>query len=306
MSSYKIDVAIIGGTGFYSLDNFLELHEELDILTPWGRPSSPIVICKTKTGKFVAFVNRHGPNHEFTPTGVPYQANIAALKHLGVKTVLAFSSVGSLRQEIAPRDFVIPNQVIDRTKGIRPSSYFQDGLVGHAGFGEPFDPTLNKLLTKLSKNLLKNEGHLIHSPESLKRDVTLICMEGPAFSTRAESNMYRMFGGDVINMSCLPEAKLTREAEMSYQMICMSTDYDSWRVDENTVTVEHIIANLHSNLESAKVFITAVLDTVIAETESGRVGSAYYNTMQHSITTKPNHRDEELEKNIQFLFPNYK
>lgn len=298
-------VAIIGGTGLYNLDGQLEVIKTVEVETPWGKPSSPITIAKTKQGHSVAFLSRHGVNHQFTPSTVPSRANIAALKSLGVETILAFSAVGSLRQEIAPRDFVIPNQVIDRTKGIRPSSFFDEGLVGHVGFGEPFDPDLTKLLTKLSKDALAPHGYKVHSPESMDRDVTLICMEGPAFSTRAESNMYRAFGGDVINMSCLPEAKLAKEAEISYQMICMSTDYDAWRVGEESVTVEAVVSNLTANSQSAKTILGVVLDALVTETEAKTIGSSLKGSMKFSVSTKPEARDPEMLSKLSFLHPDH-
>lgn len=298
------DVAIIGGTGLYDLDGHLEYVTQLDVPTPWGAPSSPVTISRTAAGKNVAFINRHGVSHQFSPSGVPYRANIAALKHLGVKTIIAFSAVGSLRQQIGPRDFIIPNQLIDRTKGIRESSFYGNGLVGHAAFGEPFDVDLHRLLVATSKDALRANGQLVHSPRSLDRDVTLIVMEGPAFSTRAESHMYRNMGGDVINMSCLPEAKLAREAEISYQMVCMSTDYDSWRIGDAAVTVDAIMENVKHNTASAKLFLAAVLDGVVAQTESGAIGTSLRGSMRHSVTA-PEARDPQLVQDLQFIHPGY-
>lgn len=298
-------VAIIGGTGLYNLDGELEIIRTIEVETPWGKPSSPITLVRTKQGHAVAFLSRHGTNHQFTPSTVPSRANIAALKSLGVETILAFSAVGSLRQEIAPRDFVIPNQVIDCTKGIRPSSFYDEGLVGHVGFGEPFDPDLNKLLTKLTENALTSYGYKVHSPKSMNRDVTLICMEGPAFSTRAESNMYRSFGGDVINMSCIPEAKLAKESEISYQMICMSTDYDAWRLGEESVTVETVVSNLTANSQSSKTILGAVLDKLVTETEAKNIGFSLKGSMKFAVSTKPEARDPEMLSKLSFLHPEH-
>lgn len=187
----------------------------MNIDTPWGPTSSPITLAKLPTGQTVAFLARHGLHHQFSPSEVPCRANIAALKHIGCRAIVAFSAVGSLREEIPPRDIVIPSQIIDRTKSVRPSTFFQGlGVVGHAMFGDPFDPELTKLLAdSIRKEVAAFE------PEArvgVHDNKVAVCMEGPAFSTRAESNMYRQLGGDIINMSVLPEAKLAREAELRF------------------------------------------------------------------------------------------
>jgi len=194
--------------------------------TPWGVPSSPINIFEhpsPTSGKLIpiAFVARHGIHHQYAPHEVPARANIAALKALGVRTIVAFSAVGSLQEAIKPRDFVVPDQIIDRTKGIRPFTFFEGGIVGHVPFADPFDESLAKVVRKCGHGL-EGEGVILHERG------TLVVMEGPQFSTRAESKLYRSWGGSCINMSALPEAKLAREAEIAYQMICMSTDYDCW------------------------------------------------------------------------------
>lgn len=180
-------------------------------LQPWGKPSSPITIAQGAGGTHVAFIARHGVGHSISPSSVPSRANIAALKSLGVRLVVAFSAVGSLREEIRPGDFVLPSQIIDRTKGVRPASFF-DGLsvVAHAQFGDPFANKLVRFLEERVKIALDKEGRDVR----LHTDKCIVCMEGPQFSTRAESKMYRAWGGDIINMSVLPEAKLAREAEL--------------------------------------------------------------------------------------------
>ena len=189
-------------------ENFLKfLHQ------PWGYPSSPITIASlpSPSNTLVAFIARHGPSHALSPSSVPSRANISALKSLGIRTILAFSAVGSLREEISPGSFILPTQIIDRTKGIRPVSFFEDtGIVAHAMFGEPFSGKLVKWLEGSVKRAL-GEGQV-----KLFTDKCIVCMEGPQFSTRAESLMYRQWGGDLINMSVLPEAKLAREAELRY------------------------------------------------------------------------------------------
>lgn len=301
-------LGVIGGTGLYQLDG-LEPVAKLEIETPWGTPSSPITISRTPSGFPIAFISRHGVNHECTPSTVPARANIAALKHIGVKAIIAFSAVGSLQEHIRPRDFVVPTQVIDRTKGIRPSTFFDTGFVGHVGFGDPFDNKLGDLVGEFASSLQVHDGGAadikLHTRQTEGKDLTLICMEGPAFSTRAESWMYRSFGGSVINMSCLPEAKLAKEAEISYQMICMSTDYDAWREGEEPVTVETVVANLKANSANANNLLSAVLPKVEASLRDGTVGGDLAGSMQYAISTAPAGQNPELKAKLQYLFPNY-
>lgn len=216
----------------------------------------------------MAFLARHGHNHSIQPSAVPFCANIAALKHLGVRAILAFSAVGSLREEIAPGDFIIPDQIIDRTKGVRQASFFDNtSIVAHASFGDPFSIAFSDFIAPLAKEVLEKGGQ----GQKLHTKKTVVCMEGPLFSTRAESLMYRAWGGDIINMSVLPEAKLAREAEIrcvrassqnrrdaestkshSYALIATSTDYDAWRNDAEPVTVAEVIKTLHKNAETSR------------------------------------------------------
>lgn len=302
--SEEVQIAVIGGTGLYQLDH-LEVEATLsDVVTPWGPPSSPIVIVRTPKGARVAFLSRHGFHHEYSPSTVPTRANIAALKKLGVRAIIAFSAVGSLREELRPRDFVLPDQVIDRTKGVRPPSFFDQGMVGHVGFKDPFDPALTKFVTRHMEGVMPNSSKF-HTPTSLDRMITLICMEGPAFSTHAESLLYRQWGGDVINMSCLPEAKLAKEAEISYQMICMCTDYDAWRPDEAGVTVETVVGNLHANAASARLVMHAILEPLAEEVKEGRIGSDLVGSMKFSASTKPGGRDPKLVQALNWLHPGY-
>lgn len=191
-------LGVIGGTGFYSLQDFTYVAE-LNPVTPWGTPSSPITIARSPKGTPVAFLARHGRGHIYSPSEVPSRANIAALKHIGVNAIVAFSAVGSLQNEIRPRDFLVPNQVIDRTRGFRSGTFFEKGLVGHAMFADPFDTEMEKIVSKAG-HALQGESKLHSRATNEGGDLTLICMEGPCFSTRAESNMYRALGGAVINM----------------------------------------------------------------------------------------------------------
>ncbi|KAG7917849.1 hypothetical protein KL927_002592 [Ogataea polymorpha] len=299
-----VRLAFIGGTGLYHLETLTPVAK-LTISTPWGFPSSPITISKTKDGFPIAFLARHGPHHDLLPSDVPNRANIAALKKLGVNTIVAFSAVGSLQQHIKPRDFVIPNQVIDRTKGIRPSTFFERGFVAHAMFGEPFDPILYKVISESCQEVLEGEDVKLHTKETEKDDLTLICMEGPAFSTRAESKLYKSWGGSVINMSCIPESKLAREAEIAYQMICMSTDYDAWNENEEPVTVETVVGNLSANSANAHRVAERLVEVLEPKIKSGEVGLNYQHSMKFAISTKKDGQDKRLLEKMHFLFPGY-
>lgn len=283
----QIRAAIIGGTGLYGLDG-MEVIDQIYPDTPWGKPSDKITIGKFK-GKLIAFLPRHGVGHFISPTDVPYQANIAALKILGVKEIVAFSSVGSLREEIKPRDFVLPDQIIDRTF-LREGTFFGNGIVAHASFGDPFSANLKERIMKAGKKA----GLEFHTGK------TLICMEGPLFSTRAESNMYRNWGADIINMSVLPEAKLAREAEIAYQMVCMSTDYDSWRESDEPVTAEMVIAVLTENGVTAKSLVAELIEFLGNGDDVSLQG-----TTKYSIITVPEKRNPEQVKKLKVLFPEY-
>jgi 5'-methylthioadenosine phosphorylase len=293
MTFTDVRIGVIGGSGLYQLDHLAVLGH-VKPLTPWGYPSDDIVICQTASGGKIAFLSRHGRGHTLSPSHVPYQANIAALKHIGVQVIVAFSAVGSLQEAIAPRDFVIPTQLIDRTKGVRPSTFFES-VVGHAMFADPFTPELTKLAHQASSKVVKT--HM---------DKTLICMEGPAFSTRAESNLYRSWGADVINMSAIPEAKLAAEAEIPYTMICMATDYDCWKTTEEPVTVEAVIANLSANSENA----ANVLKHLIPSLEQGledKMACLYdkIGTGKYAIITKRSLISAKDVEKIQFILPDF-
>ncbi|KAF8471312.1 S-methyl-5'-thioadenosine phosphorylase [Kalaharituber pfeilii] len=260
---HPVRIAVIGGTGISHLTHSgFTPAAILHVTTPWGAPSSPIMILHTPHNAHpIAFLARHGLHHQLTPSEVPSIANIAALRSIGVRTVIAFSAVGSLREEIRPRDFVVPSQIFDRTKGIRKGTFFGDGIVGHVGFADPFDRGLTRIVERVGERVLGERGGRLHVGG------TLVCMEGPQFSTRAESHFYRTAISDsvVINMSALPESKLAREAELAYVMICMSTDYDCWKEDEEAVTVETVMGNMHANSETARVLVAAVLEELVKE-----------------------------------------
>jgi 5'-methylthioadenosine phosphorylase len=252
-----------------------------------------------ETSTSIAFLARHGPHHHLAPHEVPARANIAALRSLGVRTIIAFSAVGSLQAKIKPRDFVIPNQIIDRTKGIRPFTFFEDGIVAHLPFADPFDEPVSALVRKCGHSL-QGEGVVLHDGG------TLVCMEGPAFSTRAESNLYRSWGGDVINMSALPEAKLAREAELAYVMICMSTDYDCWHTEGESVSVEMVMGHMKANAENAKMFVAAVLDELCKEENKIVVEAKGVEGMvKMCLSTSRAAVGAEARKRIEWLFPGY-
>lgn len=236
----KRRIGIIGGSGVYSLDG-LVIENKLKIETPFGKTSAPVILADYE-GVSTAFIARHGKGHVLTPSEVPYAANIYALKHLGVQVIISVSAVGSLQERFRPRHFVIPDQIFDRTKGIRRSTFFGDGIVGHVGFGSPFCPELSDVLAKTAKQ----------ADATVHKSGTLVCMEGPQFSTKAESEFYRGLGHSIIGMTAIPEAKLAREAGICYSILAMVTDYDVWHEDEADVTVEQVIANVRVNTERAR------------------------------------------------------
>ena len=238
-------IGVIGGSGVYAMDGLTEV-ETFRVATPFGDPSDEIVIG-TIQGRRVAFLPRHGRGHRLSPSRIPARANIFALKTLGVERVLSISAVGSLKEEIAPLDMVVPDQLIDRTRG-RPNTFFDD-LVVHVGFAEPFCRVLSPLLA----DNVERQGLRAH------RGGTYVAMEGPQFSTIAESNLYRSWGASVIGMTALPEAKLAREAEMCYTVLACATDYDCWHPNHDSVTVEMILGNLMKNAEHAKAIVRNML-----------------------------------------------
>ncbi|KZT40938.1 Methylthioadenosine phosphorylase [Sistotremastrum suecicum HHB10207 ss-3] len=293
----KVLIGVIGGSGLYNLGD-LTVLKEVHPETPWGLPSSPITIASLPSGVLVAFLARHGSNHSFSPSSIPVRANISALKSLGVKAIIAFSAVGSLREEIKPGDFVIPSQIIDRTKGIRPASFFEGtSVVAHAGFGDPFSGKLTAWLEKEVKKALDAKNVDLHT------DKCVVCMEGPQFSTRAESKMYRHWGGDIINMSVLPEAKLAREAELSYALIATATDYDSWRPHEAAVTVADVFKTLKTNAEISRHVTAAVLTDLHAAVEEGDILTESIGAMKFSIM-RPATTSEDLAK-LHYILPEY-
>ncbi|KAI0888476.1 phosphorylase family protein [Annulohypoxylon maeteangense] len=293
-----VHIAVIGGTGLYKIDGYTPIAR-INPLTPWGYPSAPILILE-HAGVPVAFLSRHGAYHEHAPHEIPARANIAALRHIGVRCVVAFSAVGSLREEIKPMDFVVPDQVIDRTKGIRPFTFFEGGLVGHVPFGDPYDDKIAEIVRQCAKSM-QGDGVVLHGKG------TAICMEGPQFSTRAESNLYRSWGGSVISMSLLPEAKLAREAEMAFQVICMATDYDCWHTTDD-VDVSMVMHYMESNGQNAKRLVGAVLDELCKHENSDLVTAKHWEGASKgavAFCTKPEGRNPEALKKVEYLFPGF-
>jgi 5'-methylthioadenosine phosphorylase len=239
-------IAVIGGSGFYQMEGLTDV-EEIAVSTPYGYPSDAIAVG-TLAGRRVAFLPRHGLGHRLLPSELPQRANIYALKKLGVEHVISVSAVGSLREEIRPLDMVIPDQLIDRTRG-RPSTFFGDGMVAHIGFSHPFCPVLSSLLA----NCAHDSGVTTHAGG------TYVVMDGPAFSTRAESELYRTWGASLIGMTALPEAKLAREAEMCYAILACATDYDCWHETEEIVTADMILQNLLRNVETSKEIVRTAI-----------------------------------------------
>mgnify|MGYP000092699781 CR=1 FL=1 len=251
MSQISAKIGVIGGSGLYSMPGF-SAQQEVKLATPFGDPSDAYIVGELE-GKPVAFLARHGRGHRISPSELNFRANIYGFKQLGVEWIISLSAVGSLKEEHKPLDFVIPDQFVDRTRG-RISTFFGNGLVAHISFADPVCPLLMKLL---------HEACLEAGVPS-KLGGTYLCMEGPAFSTKAESNLYRSWGMDVIGMTNLQEAKLAREAEICYSTVAMVTDYDCWHPEHDAVTVADIIRNLtHNAGNAAKVVRAAVrlLDT---------------------------------------------
>lgn len=244
-------LGIIGGSGLYQLEG-LENVREVALVTPFGNPSDAY-IQGTLGGVEVYFLPRHGRGHRILPAEINHKANIWGFKKLGVDRVMSVSAVGSLREGIHPRDIVLPDQYFDRTKGSLNHTFFGNGLVGHVSFGDPTCKDLREMIARIAAEAVRdlNLGDVVR----LHTGGTYVNMEGPAFSTRAESNVYRQMGFDVIGMTSLPEAKLCREAELCYQSMAMATDYDCWRLSEEEVSVEIIIATLTANTKLAKEII---------------------------------------------------
>src|SRR5712692_2442604 len=260
-------IGVIGGSGLYSIAGFSSSREE-SLETPWGKPSDSYILGELQ-GRPVAFLARHGRGHRFSPSEINYRANIWGMKMLGVERILSLSAVGSLKENLHPRDFLIPDQFFDRTKA-RPSTFFGEGLVAHVSFAAPICPQLAALV----------ENSCRHIGLPARRGGAYVCMEGPAFSTKAESNVYRSLGMDVIGMTNLQEAKLAREAEICYVTIAMITDYDCWHPEHDAVTVEQVLGHLAANANNAQALIAESIRNMPTERQC-KCGSA----LAHALIT---------------------
>jgi 5'-methylthioadenosine phosphorylase len=283
----NVQIGIIGGSGLYSMPGF-EAQEEVVVETPFGAPSDNLVVGKL-AGHSVAFLARHGRGHRLSPSELNYRANIYAMKSLGVERIVSLSAVGSLREEHKPLDFVIPDQFVDRTRG-RISTFFGEGLVAHIGFSDPICPQLAETVQQACAVAGVNAT----------RGGSYLCMEGPAFSTRAESNLYRSWGMDVIGMTNLQEAKLAREAEICYVTVAMVTDYDCWHPQHDAVTVTDIIANLVKNAENACRVVAAAVERMPAE-RTCKCGSA----LAHAIITDRKLVPEATRRKLDLIVGKY-
>jgi len=284
-----IKIGILGGSGLYKMEALQDI-EEVRVETPFGDPSDAFVVG-TLDGTRVAFLARHGRDHHLLPSELPFRANIYAMKKLGVEYIISASAVGSLQAEAKPLDMVVPDQFIDRTKN-RISTFFGDGIVVHIGFGHPVCEQLATVLADAIESL--------NLPDvSVHRGGTYVCMEGPAFSTKAESNLYRSWNGTVIGMTNLPEAKLAREAEIAYATLALVTDYDCWHPEHDHVTVGTIIDCLQKNAINAQKVIRETVRRISENRFESKAHSALKNAMLTPMEKVPPATKERLELLLQ-------
>ncbi len=283
----EASVAVIGGSGFYDIEGLTDI-EEVFSNTPFGRPSDSIVIG-TLADRRVAFLPRHGRGHRYSPSVVPARANIFALKQLGVQQIISVSAVGSMRDDYAPLDIVIPDQLFDRTR-LRAATFFDEDIAVHVAFANPFCSVMVSALYQAALEV----GAKVH------RGGTYVCIEGPQFSTRAESAIYRQWGVDVIGMTAIPEAKLAREAEICYATLALVTDYDVWHVSEQPVTVELVVENLKKNVATAKQVVKHTLP-LLQDTRSCECITA----LQNAIITQRDSIPEKVKARLGPLIGKY-
>ncbi len=284
-------LGVLGGSGLYAMEG-LEDIREISVDTPFGAPSDSLRLGRLG-GMEVVFLARHGRHHSFTPSEVPYRANLWALRSLGVRWILSASAVGSLQPEVRPLDMLVPDQFIDRTHQ-RPLSFFGEGAVAHVALADPFCPTLSRLLADVADSLMP-EGRSLH------RGGTYLCMEGPAFSTRAESNVYRSWGCAVIGMTNHTEARLAREAEIAYATLAMATDYDCWHSDHDSVNVEMVIGNLRSNAELAQQIVRTTAERIAAQ----RPASSAHSALRDALMTPREQVPQETRRRLDLFTAPY-
>ena len=280
-------IAVIGGSGLYDIEGMTDI-EEVNIDTPFGKPSDAITIGKLE-GVGIAFLPRHGKGHRISPTEVPSRANIYALKSLRVEFIIASCSAGSFKKEIEPGHLLIPDQLIDRTRQ-RVNTFFEGGIVAHIAFADPFCPVLSQILVEAAREA----GATVH-PKG-----TYVVMEGPAFSTRAESRLYRSWGADIIGMTALPEAKLAREAEICYAVIGCVTDYDSWWHSAEPITIDFILNTMRHNVDTAKNIIKLAVGR-IPEKRDCPCATA----LEIAIVTDPKLVPDEQKKKLELIIGKY-
>ena len=286
----KVNIGIIGGSGLYQMPELANVRE-IEVDTPFGKPSDAFILGELD-GVTVAFLPRHARGHKFTPSELPYRANIYAMKLLGVEYILSVSAVGSLQEQYAPTDFVIPDQFFDRTRDrAKESTFFGEGIVGHITFAHPVCNELGDILEASCREV----GVKTH------RGGTYICMEGPAFSTKAESNVYRQWGMDVIGMTNLQEAKLAREAEIAYATMALVTDYDCWYDGHDDVTVDMVIEYLNKNVRNAQLVLKDAVKRVAAKTTPNQ----YAGASKNAIFTAPSNWPEATAKKLDAIIGKY-
>ncbi|NEO70417.1 S-methyl-5'-thioadenosine phosphorylase [Moorena sp. SIO3H5] len=287
----KAQIGIIGGSGLYKMAALKDV-QEVPIDTPFGPPSDAMMVG-TLEGTTVAFLARHGRNHHLMPSELPFRANIYAMKQLGVEYIISASAVGSLQEEVKPLDMLVPDQFIDRTKN-RVSTFFGDGIVAHIGFGHPVCNQLAGILVDAIASL--------ELPEvTVHNGGTYLCMEGPAFSTMAESNLYRSWGAQVIGMTNLPEAKLAREAEIAYATLALVTDYDCWHEEHDHVTVNMILDNLQRNAINAQKVIQETVRRLVDNPPVSKAHSA----LKHAIFTPLDQAPEATKEKLELILRKY-
>jgi 5'-methylthioadenosine phosphorylase len=284
---YEAKVGIIGGSGLYKMEGMTGV-EKVEVGTPFGEPSDAIVLGNLD-GVKVAFLPRHGEGHRISPSELPAKANIYALKSLGVERIISVSAVGSLKEEIEPLNVVIPDQLIDATKG-RANTFFTDGIVGHVSLAEPFCPVLSQLSFKASTKA----GAKVH------QGGTYLVVEGPQFSTKAESQLYRSWNADVIGMTASPEAKLAREAEICYATLALVTDYDCWHPSYESVTTEMILTNLRKGIDTVKKILKLLLASIPQKRDCACAGA-----LKYAIATNTKYIPKKKKKELGLLIGKY-
>ena len=289
MGNSSATIGVIGGSGLYHMPELTDI-EAISVYTPFGPPSDSITVG-TLAGQRVAFLPRHGRGHRIPPTALPARANIWALKSLGVEKVVSISAVGSLREEIAPRHIVIPDQLFDRTR-LRPTTFFDEGVVAHVGIADPFCGGLRRALLEAGREVAGTEVH---------DGGTLVVIEGPQFSTKGESRLFRQWGLDIIGMTTLPEARLAREAELCYACLALVTDYDVWHHSEEPVTTEMVIQVLGENVAAAQ----RILKAVIPRLTEMECADGCANALASAIATAPDAVPAEVKQKFGLLLDKY-